>query len=112
MARALFQDSRKWLASKPKKACATLANAVIRDTPVDTRLLQSSWTPDINKFNYSNSGGSVDAVLNGMELGDTFTLMNTQPYVRVIEYTGHSKQAPDGMMWINVANWQAIVRTA
>lgn len=36
-------------------------------------------------------------------------LMNSMPYVREIEYEGHSRQAPAGMVRITVAEWQTLV---
>lgn len=94
-----------------RRSAVELASRTYERTPVDTGLLESSWTPDVNKFNYTNSGGSFPQVASRMQLGDSFTLMNTQPYVRVIEYTGHSPQAPFGMMRISVAEWGSIVRS-
>jgi len=89
-----------------------LASLVYEDTPVDTGQLQASWTPGINGFDFSNSGGSFPAKAQQMKLGDTLTLANAQPYVRVIEYTGHSLQAPNGMMWPNVARFESISNQA
>lgn len=78
-------------------------------TPIDTGMLQASWTASVNSFNFSNTGGGDFSAIDEMILGDRLTLANAQPYCRVIEYTGHSLQAPDGMMWISVAEWKQIV---
>lgn len=39
-------------------------------------------------------------------------LMNSMPYVREIEYTGHSTQAPAGMVRITVTNYQQFIDNA
>lgn len=39
-------------------------------------------------------------------------VMNSLPYVRTIEYEGHSRQAPAGMVRITVTEFQAFVQQA
>lgn len=39
-------------------------------------------------------------------------VMNSLPYVRTIEYEGHSKQAPAGMVRITVTEFQAFIQKA
>jgi len=39
-------------------------------------------------------------------------ITNSLPYVREIEYTGHSSQAPSGVVRITVANYQAYLAKA
>jgi len=90
-------------------SCAELSALVITRTPVDTGVLQKSWTPKKGEPDYSNRGGSVDAVTNTLEVGDTYSLGNGQPYVGVIEYEGHSQQAPAGMLRVSTAEWDDIV---
>jgi len=108
---ALIPKYRERLTTVAQNSFVEVAARTIDRTPVDTGLLEDSWTPDINKFNYSNEGGSIPAVAAQMKIGDRLTLSNAQPYVRIIEYTGHSAKAPNGMMRISVAEWQSIVRT-
>lgn len=91
-------------------SCLELSARVHDDTPVDTGLLENSWTPDINNHNLSNAGGSIPSVTKQLKAGDRYTFVNAQPYVRIIEYTGHSPKAPNGMLNINTANWSAIVK--
>ena len=90
------------------------SNRVVYRTPVDTGLLRRSWTPGINRFDNSNSGGSPSTVANNYTLGDALTNTNGQPYARVIEYTGHSPQAPlgRGMVTVTIAEWSQMVADA
>ena len=93
-------------------SCAVVSTKIVSRTPVDTGLLRKSWTPAKNRTDASNSGGDIAAVTNSLKLGDTFTLTNAQPYARVIEYEGHSPQAPAGMVRVSTAEWQQIVDEA
>lgn len=79
-------------------------------TPVDTGDAQGDWSPEINDYNMSNSGGSIPAVVEDMKAGDTFYYVNSKPYIRRLEYQGWSMQAPRGMMRISLAEWSSIVR--
>ncbi len=95
-----------------RDACDELSTRTASRTPVDTGVLRKSWTPALNKFDNSNSGGNSGIVTAQMKAGDDYTYTNGQDYVRVIEYDAHSPQAPGGMMRISVAEWQSIVSDA
>lgn len=95
-----------------RESCALISSKVITRTPVDTGLLRHSWTPSKGNPDFSNVGGSVAEVCNSLQIGETYSLGNGQPYVRRIEYEGHSPQAPDGMMRRSIAEWQQFVDEA
>jgi hypothetical protein len=94
-----------------------LSNAIIKSTPVDTGRASGNWFPDINNTNTatSDTAKASDAISNvnttgtEVKLGDTFTLTNNLPYINGLEY-GNSKQAPQGMVRINVAKFVAAFR--
>jgi len=90
-------------------SCAELSALVITRTPVDTGVLQNSWTAAKNTIDFSNRGGNFVETANSLDLGDTYSLGNGQPYVGVIEYEGHSQQAPAGMLRVSTAEWDDIV---
>lgn len=101
------------MASVQKEACKEISTLIATRTPVDTGELRKSWTPSIGSIKADNSGGeSIAAVVSRLKVGDTYNFANAQPYVRRIEYEGHSKQAPQGMFRRSVAEWQKIVREA
>ena len=92
-----------------RRSCDELSNRTVRRTPVDTGVLRRSWTPSLNRFDDSNTGGLSTSVTNRMEVGDRYTFVNGQDYVRPIEYLAHSPQAPGGMMRVSIAEFAAIV---
>lgn len=87
---------------------ATLATLIHDGTPRDTGAAQNSWTPKVNGINTSNSGGSYISEARNLKPGDYFTFTSTLSYIRPLEY-GWSRQAPSGMVRINVARWKDIV---
>lgn len=50
--------------------------------------------------------------LSSWQPGESIYIMNSLPYIRPLEYEGHSKQAPVGMVRITVAEFQTIVDNA
>jgi hypothetical protein len=94
-----------------------LSNAIIKSTPVDTGRASGNWFPDINNTSTSTNetARASDAIANvtttgtEVKLGDTFTLTNNLPYINGLEY-GNSKQAPQGMVRINVTKFVAAFR--
>lgn len=106
-----------------RESCALISSKVVSRTPVDTGSLRASWTPSNGEpkatnitirftTNQSQPRHDITAVINSLSIGDTYSLANGQEYVREIEYTGHSPQAPEGMMRRSIAEWQQIVNTA
>ena len=51
---------------------------------------------------------NMSAVVNGLEIGQTFFMTNPQPYAYAVEY-GWSNQAPAGMLRIAIADTQAVI---
>ena len=62
------------------------------------------------------SGGQTNArglaILSGWKGQAEIYVMNSLPYVRPIEYTGHSSQAPAGMVRVTVADFQTFIAKA
>ena len=94
-----------------KEAPAVVFEKIGERTPVLTKQLENSWTPNLNApLAINNNSINVRSVLNALKLGDSFFSMNKQPYGPRIEYEGHSSvKAPNGMMRITLAEWQPIV---
>ncbi|KGQ19931.1 Phage protein [Lysobacter dokdonensis DS-58] len=83
--------------------------------------LRGNWNVSIGAGDFGTtpvrdqSGGATIArgtnILHGWKDGDIY-LMNSLPYVRPIEYLGHSKQAPAGMVRLTVTEFQTFVEQA
>jgi hypothetical protein len=95
-----------------RKITLELDQAVVLATPVDTGRARGNWYPSINApstavdFGASDKSGSqaisaAQGVIASMRLGDTVWLTNNLPYILPLE-NGHSKQAPQGMVDINL----------
>ena len=97
-----------------------LSNGVINKTPVQFGSAKASWNASLNKPEVKNiqveNGEQVHNnnydIANSMNLGDKFFLTNGQPYIRRLEYEGHSPQRPEGMMRVTLAEWDQIVKQA
>ena len=108
-----------------------IASRVIRATPVAAPetwqkpipgyiggTLRGAWNASIGSIdstrsqNRDKSGATtianVSAVVNGLEMGQTFFMTNPQPYAYAVEY-GWSNQAPAGMLRIAIADTQAVI---
>ncbi|MEG1651946.1 MAG: hypothetical protein RR390_00460 [Hafnia sp.] len=95
-----------------------LGRAIIMDTPVDTGMLRGNW-----RWSYSPAQMEIDrqdksgqqaiseltGFLNGFNGGQMW-MLNGQPYAGVIEYDGHSKKSPHGMVRRNVARINKIAK--
>jgi len=104
----LVQKYKARMVAGFRGTCVELSTRTIVRTPVDTGNLRRSWTPDKNAVDGSSRGGSVAAVTNSLDLGDSYSLATGELYARRIEYEGHSKQAPNGMVGPTVAEFQQI----
>lgn len=103
-----------------RQSCFDLFSSIVIATPVDKGVLRNNWfvangTPSEAK---TKTAGSSSLVFNKMvtELNrvtvstDVF-FTNNLPYAVPIEFDGHSAQAPAGMVRVNTARWDSIVKT-
>lgn len=95
-----------------RKIALDLDTRVVLATPVDTGRARGNWFPSINSPSNAldenakdKSGsaaiGALSGVVAGAKLGDTIWMTNNLPYILPLE-NGHSKQAPQGMVDINL----------
>lgn len=119
---ALIRRYKADTLSAYRLSCATLSAKNASRVPVDQGSLRASWTPnngepiarnvDIGEDPSAARVNDVAKVVNTLQLGDTYSLANGQPYARRIEYEGHSAQAPSGTMRVTAAEWDQIVNQA
>lgn len=98
-----------------KGATVTLATNVISETPVDTGAAKGNWQASVGqpKTGILERSGADTAVSEAIanipdKAGDVVYLTNNLSYIKKLEY-GHSKQAPQGMVRVNAAQWPRIV---
>lgn len=95
-----------------QKIALELDSRVVLGTPVDEGRARGNWFPSINTPSSAVDENSLDksgaaaiarisATVGGAKLGDTIWLTNNLPYILPLE-NGHSKQAPVGMVDINL----------
>lgn len=110
-----------------------LFSAVILATPVDTGRLRMNWqaagdSPASGNVSGTDTSGGVAirnviSFVNNDPNWKVFTLANNLPYAQKIEYGGYpgdgpnttggySKQAPAGMVRINVSRFQRLINDA
>ena len=135
---ASFDDQMKAFAKKAnmsvektvKGTAIKLFSAVIKSSPVDTGRFRANWTAagvqpstvttDMTDKSGSAATGAMVNYINSAKGQTVFTLANNLPYARVIEYGGYpgdgpntvggfSKQAPAGVVRVNVARFEAIL---
>ena len=106
----MISKIKRRLDETTRQSIIEVAARVYERTPVDTGDAQGDWSPEVNSYDMTNSGGSIPAVVETMKGGDTFYYSNSKPYIRRLEYDSHSMQAPRGMMRISIAQWTSIVR--
>lgn len=109
---ALIRQYKDDMTSGARIACATVATKVVSRTPVDTGHARKHWSPALNGADTGNLSSQITAICNSMKAGDSFHLTSAVPYIRRLEYDGHSPQAPAGMMRISILEWSEIVRRA
>ncbi len=99
----------------------SLSYRIIKESPVDTGRFRGNWqasvsTPKVTQLKRKDRTGtttinSVNNVLEKFSMGQTFYLTNNLTYARRLEY-GYSKQAPSGMLRINVMRVQSELEKA
>ena len=95
-------------------ATAAIGTMVISKTPVLDGYLKASWNFAVGRMDETLQQPSNQSLLklaqgvNDFSIGQQAYFVNAQPYAAKIEYTGHSRQAPQGMLRISIADWQEI----
>jgi len=95
-----------------QKIAIDLDSRIVLGTPVDEGTARGNWFPSLNKPSSEVDEKSVDKMgstainaavktASAAELGDTIWFTNNLPYILPLE-NGHSGQAPDGMVDINL----------
>ena len=95
-----------------------LFSAIIKASPVDTGRFRMNWmasggtpatgtTDATDKSGNTATGNATSFVLKAADWRE-FTLTNNLPYAQRLEY-GWSKQAPQGMVRINVSRFQQLI---
>mgnify|MGYP000744377403 CR=1 FL=1 len=120
-----FQSNTECKASQiARKVGLDLHSRIVGRTPVDTGRLRANnqlaigskpATSTIGK----DKGGELTiakgrVAMGGYSLGDDIWIANNVEYASVIEFKGHSKQAPAGFFRVSIADivntWPNIVR--
>lgn len=94
----------------------SLCSRVIKESPVDTGRFRGNWQASVNtplknekQARDPSGAGAISnagSVLQSLDAGETFYLTNNVPYAQRLEF-GYSKQAPAGMLRINVERVRA-----
>lgn len=95
-----------------RKIIFDLDTRIVLSTPVDTGRARGNWFPSIgapsgaldeSAADKSGSGaiGRMQAAFSGAKIGDVAWFTNNLPYILLLE-NGHSKQAPGGMVDMNL----------
>lgn len=101
-------------------AVSKVCENIIDDTPVNTGDLRGSWHTGINsepegEKRRDPSGAApkqeLAEKLRAATLDQTIVFQNNLNYAESIEYDGHSKKAPEGMVRKNLARWPTIGAT-
>lgn len=101
-----------------KAAAIDLFTNIIEDSPVDTRRFKSNWllttnAPALtNQLDYDRDSVSImKTVITGVPRVNNLYLVNNVSYSVKLEF-GHSRQAPVGMVRMNVRRWPALLKSA
>jgi hypothetical protein len=104
-----------------RKIGLSVAASLIQKSPVDTGRFRGNWMlgigqPDSQTIEITDVDGnqSQARIANGIQnvfLGDAIYITNALPYAIPLEY-GWSKQAPNGMVRLTVAEWSSHVGNA
>ncbi len=129
-----FAEKAKMSTAKAvRKTAIGLYSAIITESPVDTGRFRANWMvsgrqPDTTTtFELDKSGSKTidkmtNFILSASDYG-MFTLSNNLPYAHVIEYGGYpgdgpntvggfSKQAPQGVVRVNIARFEQLLNEA
>jgi hypothetical protein len=124
-----FEQALKQFAEKTDKSFTDVLRAsllimgknIVYSSPVDTGRFRGNWQhgtltpPSGYNSTFDPSGGGAISKLNSavasIHAGSVEFFVNNLPYAIPLEY-GHSKQAPEGMVRIEVARFQAAIKKA
>lgn len=103
-----------------RRALTELFSNIVVSTPVDTGRLRGNWqadnAPSSTETGRRDTGGrqtisAAKAFISRLKSDTKFAFFNNVPYALKIEQ-GSSRQAPQGMVAINVANFERFVKKA
>ena len=96
-----------------------LCGQIIDDTPVLTGALRGSWRSSNGTANLDStprldpSGAEpkeeLSDIVSQNDGTEDFVFSNSLPYSESIEFDGHSKKAPEGMVRRNLPSWPGLV---
>jgi len=97
-----------------------LFGSVVMDTPVREGRARGNWQASFNSpisgetaRKDKNGALVINEIIGALKPGDgVWWLTNNLPYIARLEYDGHSKQAPEGMVRKNVSRIESIVKKA
>lgn len=95
-----------------QKIVLDLDTRIVLGTPVDEGVARGNWYPSVSQPSNNVSLGTTDksgnksisaaaSVAGSLKLGDVAWFTNNLPYILPLE-NGHSGQAPEGMVDINL----------
>lgn len=101
-----------------RKIVLDMFSGVILMSPVDTGRFRGNWQPAAGNMptgtvELLDKDGTVviakvQGEVSGLKVGDTIFMVNNLPYGPALE-TGHSKQAPVGMVGLTVQRFKPVV---
>lgn len=101
-----------------REASVEMATMIKYMTPVDTGNTAANWTIGLHGYKEPYDPRAEDYVtplddgnLKGFKAGGSITIHNSAPATRPLEY-GWSKQAPSGMVRINLLQWNTYLKRA
>lgn len=116
--KAFCEKAKKNPETVMRSVSLKLFSAIIKASPVDTGRFRGNWqttgvTPATGLIASVDPTGnkavnSAATFITNAPGWDTFTLTNNLPYAERLEY-GWSKQAPVGMVRVNIARFQQLI---
>jgi len=95
-------DPELWKGSKPKGYVGGRARS---NWFASVGGYDSTITTDDTTPNYTEVGNITDGAS-----GKVFYLTNNLPYIKSLEFEGHSSQAPSGMVRVSIENFSGILQ--
>lgn len=104
-----------------RKVALEMFTRVVIKSPVDEGRFKSSYVvsidtiptgiPDTIDKSGAPSFARIKAAVLDLKAGHVITMCSNLEYARPLEY-GHSKQAPNGMVRLTIAEWNSVVNKA